>query len=289
MNGPLSVLLATLPGYKKESRQSMARPTELAGLSIYYGLIWLAALVMLAPILIVVGISFNPTAAQSFPPGGFSLQWYSEFFNYRPFFKGFFFISIPIALVTGFLGTAMGVMTSYVLARFDVPYEHHIQSVVYAPLVIPSVILGLSLLLFFARWDLRWAPANIVAGHTLTVLPYTVLITLTSFYKVDEDLEMAARNLGASKLQAFVKVTLPLMKGGLVASFLLAFVLSFSDINIALFLTEGGTITLPMAMYQFLLYESTPLIAATAVMQILLVFVMVVLVGRLVGFKTLVR
>ena len=288
MKGPASIL-ARLPGYRSAERQSLSRPVEIGGVTLYYAIIWLAVLVMLSPILIVIGISFNPTAAESFPPNGFSLQWYGEFFNYGPFFNGFFFISIPIALATGLIGTALGVMTSYVLVRFDVPFKSSVQSIVFAPIVIPSVILGLALLLFFARWDLRWAPANLVAGHTLTVLPYTVLITMTAFYKVDQDLEMAARNLGASKYQAFVKVTLPLMKSGLVASFLLAFVLSFSDINIALFLTSGDSITLPMAMYQFLLYESSPLIAATAVMQILLVFVLIVLVGRLVGFNTLVR
>lgn len=284
----VSQLTSYLPGSNRE-QQSHSRPVEFFGIFGFYLLIFLAALIMLAPIIIVIGVSFNPTAAQQFPPSGFSLDWYAEFFDYGPFFRGFFVVSPPIAIATGVLGTTLGLLTAYVLVRFNIPFKSSIQSIAFAPLVIPSVILGLALLLFFARFDLRWAAVNLVAGHTLTVIPYTVLICMTSLYKVDTDLEMAARNLGASKVQAFTKITLPLMKGGLVASFLLAFVLSYSDINIALFLTDGGTITLPMAMYQFLLYQSTPLVAATAVMQILLVLVLVLLIGRLIGFKTLVR
>jgi putative spermidine/putrescine transport system permease protein len=108
---------------------------------------------------------------------------------------------------------------------------------------------------------------------------------MTALQSLDDELEQAARNLGAGRFQTFRKVTLPLIRSGVVSGFLLAFILSFTDSVIALFLSGQNTTTLPVEIFTFLQFDSSPLIAATATIQILLVLVLVLIIGRLVGFK----
>jgi len=285
--GVLKRLNSWIPSFR--SSRSLSTPTLLVGLLGYYGALFFTILLLISPIVIVVGISLNSGTTEQFPPDGISLRWYVEFFQHGTFFDSFFFVSLPIAVITGLLATAIGVITAYALVRHDIPYESMVHSTILAPIVVPAVILGLALMLFFARFGLEWPFGNLVAGHTLRTIPYTTLIAIVSLSTVDKDLELAARNLGATKLQAFRKVTLPLMKSGLIAGFLMAFVISFADVQIALFLSSGKTLTLPVAMFLFLVYDTSPIIAAVGTLQILLVLILMLIIGRLVGFDTIVR
>jgi len=270
----------------RSDSRSLSTPALIVGKAIYYFALLLGFAVLVVPILIVIAISFNPTSAQAFPPTGFSLQWYSEFLN-SSFFPAFFSVSLPIALIVGIVSTALGLMASYIVVRRDVPFETEIVMYFLMPLVVPPAIIGLALLLAFNFDLLSFVPpfVELVAAHVVITIPYAFLTSMTALYSVDSELEEAARNLGASKLETFRKVTLPLIRSGVISGFLLAFILSFTDSTVALFLTGGNTTTLPVAMFLFLQYDSSPLIAATATVQILLVLVLVLIVARLVGFK----
>jgi len=267
------------------SRRSLSPATVRVGQALYYGAIAVSLTILLAPIVIVVGIAFNPTQREAFPPTGVSLHWFREFFLSEQFFPAFVFVSLPIAVVTGVLATTLGVMAAYVLVRRDVPFENAAQSMLLGPLIVPAVIIGLGLLLFFAQLRLNVPVVDIVVGHTVITLPYTLLTSMTRLYNIDPALEEASRNLGASKVETFRRVTLPLMRSGVIAGFLFAFIISFADINIALFLAGDDVVTLPLAIFLFLEWESSPIIAAISTLQILLIMVMVLLIGRLVGFE----
>lgn len=270
-------------------RQSLSLPVLRAGQALYYSIIAIALTILLAPIVIVVGIAFNPTRQEAFPPTGISLHWFQEFFQSDQFFTAFVFVSLPIAILTGIIATTLGVMAAYVLVRRDVPFENVSQSMLLGPLIVPAVIIGLGLLLFFAQIDMNIPVVDIVIGHTVITLPYTLLTSMTRLYNIDPELEEASRNLGASKIQTFRKVTLPLMRSGVIAGFLFAFIISFADINIALFLAGDDVVTLPLAIFLFLEWESSPIIAAISTLQILLIMVLVLLISRLVGFEAFTR
>jgi putative spermidine/putrescine transport system permease protein len=234
----------------------------------------------------VIGISLSPTQSQAFPPSGISLRWYQEFLV-SSFFDPFFFVSLPIAVTTATISTVLGILAAYVVVRREVPFENEVVMYFISPLIIPPAIIALALMITLNFNFLGFVPtfAKLVVGHVVITIPYTFLTAMTAIESVDTELVEGARNLGASKFQAFRKVTLPLMKSGVVSGFLLAFILSFTDSLLALFLSSGTSTTLPVEMFLFLQYESSPLVAATATVQILLVLVLVLLIGRLVGFK----
>lgn len=267
------------------TRRSLSPATVFAGKTVYYGLFWIALLILLAPIIIVIGIAFNPTTREVFPPTGISLRWFFAFFESGQFFPAFVYVSLPIAIVTGLFATIIGVGAAYVLVRREVPFENVVQSMLLGPLIVPAVIIGFGVMLFLARINLDLPIVDIVIGHTIITLPYTLLTSMTRLYNIDPELEEAARNLGASKSETFRKVTLPLMRSGVIAGFLFAFIISFADINIALFLAGDHVTTLPLAIFLFLEWESSPIIAAISTLQILLIMVVVLLIGRLVGFE----
>lgn len=268
---------------RKRSLSPVAKAVGQAG---YYASLAAAVTVLIAPIVVVFLVSLNPTREELVPPSGVSLRWYAEFLGDPTFREAFFLTSLPIAAVSATLATVLGVSAAYVLVRYDLPYRNAIQSLLTAPLMIPGIIIGFALMLVFSETNLQSGYAEITLGHTVRVLPYTVLTAMASLYGLDPELERAARDLGASKLEAFLKVVLPTMKSGVVAGFLLAFIVSFADVNVALFLTSSSVTTLPVEMFLFLQWESSPLIAAISMVQIALVLVLVLVIQRLVGFES---
>lgn len=270
-----------------ESQMQSLSPTQkVVGRAVYYAMLVASVTVLVAPIVVVFLVSLNPTREELVPPTGLSLRWYAEFFADPTFREAFFLVSLPIAIVSATLATVMGVGAAYVLVQYDLPYQNGIQSLLTAPLMIPGIIIGFALMLAFSETNVQSGYAEITLGHTLRILPYTVLTAMASLYGLDPELERAARDLGASKIEAFVKVILPTMKSGVIAGFLLAFIVSFADVNVALFLTSPSVTTLPVEMFLFLEWESSPLIAAISMIQIGLVLVLVLLIHRLVGFGT---
>jgi putative spermidine/putrescine transport system permease protein len=269
----------------RDSR-SLSPAAVYLGRAVYYGLLTLGFGVLVLPIVIVVGISFSPTESQAFPPAGISFQWYSEFLS-SAFFEAFFVVSLPIAVATALVSTILGVLAAYVVARREIPFENEAVMYFISPLIIPPAIIALALLIVLDANPLNFVPqfVKIVLGHIVITLPYTFLTAMTALQSLDDELEQAARNLGAGRFQTFRKVTLPLIRSGVVSGFLLAFILSFTDSVIALFLSGQNTTTLPVEIFTFLQFDSSPLIAATATIQILLVLVLVLIIGRLVGFK----
>ncbi len=253
-------------------------------------------LFLLAPLLIVVAVSFDPTDAFRFPPRGVSLRWYAAFFAsetfvraffqvslgvslrwYAAFFasetfvRAFFRVSLVLALAVSVLATAVGGLAAIGLVRFLARGRALVETLFLTPLVVPEILLGAALFLYYSRLKLATSIAGLVLAHLLLAIPYVVRTVAAGLAGVDRSLEEAAMSLGASRRQAFWKVTLPLIRSSLLSAAIFAFIVSFSDINVALFVTGPDTVTLPVHVFSQIVWQADPTIAAASTLQIVLI------------------
>ena len=163
-----------------------------------------------------------------------------------------------------------------------------IQTLLLAPLVVPSLVIGLAILLAFSGMGVRDVGARLVGAHVLITFPYMVRTILASLARLDPAMEEAARTLGASALRCFVLVTLPLVRPGVVAGMLFAFIVSFDNVSLSLFLTNARTNTLPIAILNYVEYNFDPSVAAISTMLVAFSLGAALLVERLVGLRRVV-
>jgi putative spermidine/putrescine transport system permease protein len=228
-------------------------------------------LFLLAPLLVVVAVSFDPTDAFRFPPPGFSVRWYRAFFTSDTFVRAFFQVSLLVALSVSALATAIGGIAAVGLVRFLSRGRTLMETLFLTPIVVPEILLGAALFLFYSRLKISTSVAGLVAGHLLLAIPYVVRTVSAGLVGIDRSLEEAAMSLGASRAQAFWKVTLPLIRSSLLSAAIFAFIVSFSDINIALFVAGPESVTLPVHVFSQIVWQADPTIAAASTLQILLI------------------
>lgn len=246
-------------------------------------------LFLLAPVLIVVPISFSADNYMVFPPSGWSLKWYGAIFRDAKMMSAFW-TSLSLAALTTVLSIGIGLPAAYALVRIRPPGSDAIASVLTAPLLLPSIVLGLALLVVFATLGLLGTYRGFLAAHLVITLPYAVRVLSTSLSTLPVAVEEAAATLGAPPWQVFARITLPMMRGGLVATSALAFLVSFDEVVLSLFLSGPRASTLPVEMYHHVENEADPLVAAVSVLLIVLTFAVVLLVDRTAGLaKTFVR
>lgn len=242
---------------------------------------------LIAPIAIIVATSFSPTQSAAFPPSGFSLRWYAEFLHSNNFTTAFRF-SLLLGLGVALIATVIGFITAYAARRLVGRHGPTVQSFTMLPLLVPHILISISLLLM-----LNFVPIpdveSLVAGHVLICLPFTVSGIAASLDGIDAQLETAAMTLGASRLIALWEIAIPLVAPGLLSAFLFAFIVSFGDVYIALFLTGPGTTTLPIEIYSFMAWDSSPVIAAISTVQVLLIIALGLIIERLVGLRRIMR
>src|SRR6266498_514598 len=228
-------------------------------------------LFLLAPLLIVVAVSFDPTDAFRFPPRGVSLRWYAAFFASEMFVRAFFRVSLGVALALSVLATAVGGLAAIGLVRFLARGRALMETLFLTPLVVPEILLGAALFLYYSRLKLATSIAGLVLAHLLLAIPYVVRTVSAGLVGVDRSLEEAAMSLGASRAQAFWKVTMPLIRSSLLSAAIFAFIVSFSDINIALFVAGPDSVTLPVHVFSQIVWQADPTIAAASTLQIVLI------------------
>ncbi len=244
--------------------------------------------IILGPIAIVVLVSFSPSEFFAFPPRGLSLRWFHEFFK-TPSMRSAFVLSLELALAASILATILGTLASLFLARRRGVAVGLLNALFLSPLVFPTIIIGVALLLFFRRVGMPILPGLILA-HVLIGTPYCVRSVLTSLQAFDVSLEEAGASLGASPLRAFFLITLPSIRPGVLSGWLFAFIVSFGELNTALFLTGPGVTTLPIEIFAYLQFQGSQLvIAAASTLQICLVIVLVLSIEQLVGLSGIVR
>jgi putrescine transport system permease protein len=218
-------------------------------------------LLLYVPIALVVIFSFNASRLVTVW-GGFSTHWYGELFANAQLMDSAR-ISLEVALSSGAIATVFGTCAAIALVRFGLFRGRTLfAAMIYAPLVMPEVITGLSLLLLFVSLGLERGIATVVIAHATLGLCYVAIIVRARLVDVDPALEEAAADLGATAFRAFMRVTLPLLMPAIAGGFLLAVTLSLDDLVIASFTTGPGATTLPMRIYSAVRLGVTPQINA---------------------------
>ena len=227
----------------------------------------LVLLFLIAPVVIVIPMSFSAAKYLSFPPPGFSLQWYENFFN-RSDWTSAMIQSIRVAFTVMILATVLGIMASLALVRGNFPGKDLINAVIVSPLIVPTIIVAIAVYGIYARLHLVQTFFGLVLAHTVLALPYVVVNVTATLRGFDIRLEQAAQNLGANPLQTFRYVTLPLIAPGIFAGAVFAFIASFDELIVALFIAGAQGRTLPMRMFEGLRLEIDPTIASVSSMLI---------------------
>jgi putative spermidine/putrescine transport system permease protein len=243
---------------------------------------------MLAPLVLVVWMSFTPDEFFSLPVQAFSLRWYEAAFAY-PGFVDAFVLSALLALAAATVAVTLGFLAAYALVRFRFPGRAALDAFFMSPLLVPAVVLGIALLQFVNRLGLYNTFAGLLAAHVVIVVPYTVRVIVTALRAVSEDVEWAAMNLGARRGRMLRRITLPLARRGMVAAFLFAFILSFDEVTVTIFMTGPAYQTLPIRVYNYLTDQVDPTVAAVSTLLIALSAVLVIVLDRIVGLENLGR
>jgi putrescine transport system permease protein len=243
-----------------------------------------------APIVSLVVFSFNENRLATVW-SGFSTQWYAALFQ-NPQILGAAWISLKVAVASASLGTVLGTLAAYVLARFGrFRTRSLLTGMSAAPLVMPDVITGLSLLLLFVAmeqaigWPAGRGMSTIIIAHTTFCMAYVTVVVQSRLSDMDESLEEAAMDLGARPTRVFFDVTIPVIAPALVAGWLLAFTLSLDDLVVASFVTGPGASTLPMVIFSKVRLGVSPDINALATIIIAIVAVGVLVASILLRKK----
>lgn len=257
-----------------DSQRNIASRLVSSVLGRYFGRFWLAAvyLFLYIPLFFLIIFSFNSTR-QDAVFTGFSWRWYEALVSDSRLVEGFF-LSLKVALITGFLSVVLGCFAAFVLVRYQrFAGRTLFYGLVNAPLVMPEVIIGMSLLLLTVgvQRALGWPERGfitIVLGHTLLGMAYATVVIQSRLREVDRALEEAAMDLGCKPVQVFFLVTLPNIAPALVSSWLLTFTLSFDDVVISEFLSGPGVTTLPQVIFSYARRGVNPSIYAAATILI---------------------
>lgn len=256
------------------------------GLMVIAMLITLVFLV--APIIVAIMMSFDGREYLGrFPPPSYSIQWYANFFSDTYYLAGLR-TSLVIAVITTVVSTAAGVSAAIVIDRYDFPGKQALETMFLSPLVVPAVVIGFALLLFFALIGVFQGFPRLLAGHIIITLPYTVRTTLAGLVGIRKSLTEAAMVLGANERQAFWDVTFPLARTGIVAGAVFAFAFSMDDVAVSLFLTSPDTYTLPVAMVSMMRTNFDLTIAAAAVVLMIFTVGLIFLLEWFIGLERLI-
>jgi putative spermidine/putrescine transport system permease protein len=264
------------------------RPARRTGRALYLAANIAVLVFMLAPIAIVFVFALNPTPFIQFPPVGVSLRWFEKFFSARDFMHALGF-SLEVAVLTTVAATVLGASAALAIARGNMPGSRIVLATVLSPLMLPAILTGLALFQSYVLLDVGRPLWGLVAGHTLVTIPYVVRTTLAVLHNFDTRLEEAAQNLGASPTRTFFEVTLPLVKPGVMAGAIFAFIVSFDQFPVSLFLVSPGNETLPITLFNYLKFDLDGTIGAASVVSILLAFLVVIALDRTVGLRATVK
>lgn len=236
---------------------------------------------LILPVLIVIPMSFSGSEMLSFPPKGFSLRWYMKFFTESKWLSAAF-TSLKIAAGTVLLAGILGIVAALGLSKKIMSGNKALKLILMLPMMLPAVIVAVSMYMSYAGWELVGTFRGLIVAHTCLALPYVVNMVSAALTGLDPSHYDAARSLGAGHWTAIRKVVIPLIKPAIFSSLLFAFVTSWDETVIVLFLSNSKTMTLPRLIYSELKYGISPIIAAVSSMLIcitLFVFIITRVLG----------
>lgn len=239
---------------------------------------------LLGPLLIIMATSFEPGSVLKFPPSGFSLHWYQHIFDVKMFPKTFK-TSIVISLLGNLLALLLGVPAAYALNRSGFKGKDMLNALFLSPILIPGIVLGFAMLKYLLVVYHLPIYAGLLVGHTVVMLPFIIRVIGSSLSSFDFAIEEAALSLGSSRIRTFFRVVLPNIRSGIIAAVLIAFLESFNNVDISLFMTGPGVSTLPIQMLTYVENYFDPTIAAISVLLMALTGVLMFVIERLMGLS----
>jgi len=239
-----------------------------------------------APMFVLVFMSFATEGVLSFPPDELTLKWYRIFLNNSEAHQAIITslqVSVPVMIISVVLAT----MISYAVVRFDFPGKEYIQILATLPLIVPLVVVGVAMVLFFGILQIQTGYETVFVAHVVRTIPFTTLIITSTLLTFDTKLEEASMDLGADELRTFRTVTLPNIMPGIIAGGLLAFTISFNEFVYTYFVKDTATTTLPVYIWNRVRYGVTPEVNVISVMFVLLAVALILLAVALIGVEEL--
>lgn len=243
---------------------------------------WLRILValilfaLLAPILIIILMSFTSVSYFGFPPPGFSLKWYMNIFENEQWISSML-RSLYVALLTTIVSTIIGTIAANGAHKLHFKGKGLFMAIMIAPMIIPVIVVGIALYNSFSSLGLLATLPGLVLAHSIIAIPVVFISVLASLKGVNPNLERAAQNLGSPPVEAFFKVTMPIIKPAILSSALFSFIISFDELVITFFLAGPTTKTLPVKMWEDLRTQIEPTIAAISailIVGVVLIFIL---------------
>jgi len=242
-------------------------------------LLWTVSLLIIfflvAPAFFILPVSFTQASFLSWPPEGFSLQWYRKVMSSTVWIEAVL-RSFGVGMAAAALGMILGVPAAFYVAH-RARYKTALIAFLVSPIIMPHIIIAVSLFYLYARIGLVGTTLGLVIGHAILAVPYVVVTVIAVLKHYDERLDHAAYTLGANQARTFIHITFPLLRAGLLAAFMFAFIVSFDELTIALFVTGGRIVTLPRKMWDDALLQVSPTLAAIA--ALVLIFMTVVILA----------
>jgi ABC-type spermidine/putrescine transport system permease subunit II len=233
---------------------------------------------LMLPNFMVFPFSISPTSLMEFPPRGFSTQWYEKYFT-QPGWLEATWISFYVAIITMVISVLIGSLAAYGLVRGRFAGKRLINAIILFPIIIPTLLTAVAIYKLYSDLRLTGTIAGFVIGHCVLAVPFVITIMTATLRGIDPALEDAARNLGAGRLKTVWRVTFPLARQGMLASALFAFLVSFDELLIAVFISSPTVNTLPKKLWEGIRLEIDPSLAAVSSILVIVSIVVLALAG----------
>ncbi len=252
--------------------------------TLYWAFFGLIMLFIALPLLVVIAASVSPTVVVTFEFWTWTFEWFQKM--WAPRWIDPFILSAKIAALVAIITGVLASLAAFAVAYRKVPGHTTIMSFLLSPLAVPQIVKGVAIVLFFSSAGLYHYLGfpGLVFGHVVLTMPFAVRMIVTAIYNFDTNLDRAAQILGASKWQRVYHVLLPLIKPGIFSGMTFAFILSFNDVPIALFLVRPGEITLPIKVINYFEFGLDPVLAAVNVASLLFLLAVIFLFEKIGGF-----
>lgn len=237
---------------------------------------------ILIPLIVVIPASFTSANYPSFPAEGFSFQWYTKLLD-RPEFLEALINSTKFALMAAFFSILFGTLGALAIAKYDIPGKTYITSLLTSPLSVPQLVLGIALLIYFTPMMLAGTNSGFLIAHTIICIPYVIRLVLTGLSGFDYNLERAAAILGANPVVVFWKITLPLIRPAIISGGLFAFLTSFDNVTVSLFMISPDMRTLPIEIFSQMQDAYNPIVASVSTVVIFISVILIIILEKMQG------
>ena len=246
--------------------------------TVFYTFCGLVRFFLIMPNFIVVPISFSGARFLEFPPKSYSWQWYNNYFETEEWVSATI-TSFEVAILVTICATVLGSLTAYGLVRGRFPGKNLINSFIISPMVTPVLVTAVAVYKIYSDLGLTGTLIGFTLAHTIMALPFVVIVMTANLRGINVEVEQAARSLGANRITTLRRVVLPLALPGMIAGGLFAFLISFDELIIALFISSPTLSTLPKKLWDGLRTEINPTIAAVSTLLVILSVIILVAAG----------